>query len=108
MIERLRAVIQGVDAEMLTAERFLAALKDWKAHHPDEVKKEADVSKDQKIMEQLVVPKAEVAEVVMAEEVEKINEVETRQRQRLKPYSKGDVVEIWSAKHGAWMLDGEV
>lgn len=110
LVDKLRSVVRGVDTEILTVENFRAAVEAEKAQHPEEQQKEQQEEKKQEFLEKIQAPTSEVATAepdMQPAEVEEAGR-SSRQRKRIKLWTKGDCVEVYSVKHQKWFNDAEI
>jgi len=107
MVEQLRSVIRGmaVGADLLTLERYHSAMEDFRKQSNEEEEKQVIA----RVMEHLAAPAPQIIDAAKFEEAEApAVEEKTRQRRSIKPFEKGDPVNVWSARLSNWVTDGEV
>jgi len=106
MVEQLRSVFRGmaVGADLLTLERYHVAMEDFRNQSNEDEEKEVIA----RVMEKLAAPAPHIIDAAKFEQAEAPVEEKTVQRKRIKPFEKGDPVEVWSARLSNWVTDGEV
>merc|ERR1719433_1910835 len=105
VVDKLRSVVRGVDAELITVENFEAAVEHHKEQNPEVRVLELEQQLQRKLVRSLTAPRASVA---LPEVTVGLAGPAARLRQRIKLYAKGDMVEFWSEIRKDWVLDGEV
>merc|ERR1719410_1291088 len=106
MIEQLRSVIRGmaVGAELLTLERYQAAMEDFK----EQSNEEEDIQVTARVMEKLAAPAPQIVDAEFEDAEAPVQEERKLQRKSFKPYETGDPVDVWSTRLARWITDGEV
>merc|ERR1740121_2666390 len=104
-VGKLADVVRGVEAKLIDVENFNAAVQRHKEEHPKVQVLEEEKQGQMRYIESVQVPSAEAVQPECAGVV--ASEDSARLRKKVKSYSKGDMVEVWSSAHEQW-LDGEV
>lgn len=106
VVNKLCDVVRGVEANLITVENFEAAVEQHREQHPEVRLLEEERDEQIKYVDSVKAPRPEV----VRPEFEGLPPIEEtpRLRKKVKLYSKGDMVEVWSAKQQEWMFDGEV
>lgn len=107
-VAKLRSVVSGMDVDRLTVDNFYAAVEHHKALHPEEVEKQKLELKKQEHLEMVVSPRAAAAQPEHVDSPPDMQQTASRQRRKMKLWSRGDVVEVFSEENQKWFLDAEV
>lgn len=111
IIDALRRVAHGMDADLITMERYKEAAIEHREQHPEL----EDMEHEREVEEELVevmekeAPRPQALEPVQEPRPSPtVVEAARRLRKRVKVYSPGDVVELYNVHSAEWVLDGEV
>lgn len=105
VVGKLSGVVRGVEANDISVGNFEAAVAQHKANHPEVAALEQERKAQQKLAQQIAVPRPEA----LPPERESMPAAGPagRLRRRMKLYAKGDMVEFLSNMSQRW-LEGEV
>lgn len=106
VVRQLCTGVQGEEAKLITEENLRAAIERHREQHPEVRALEAERQEQMKHVELVKEPRPEAVQPEREGPVS--TETLSRLRKKAKLYSKGDMVEFWSASRRQWMLDGEV
>lgn len=111
MVEKLRGVVRGLEAELVTVENFRAAVVHHRLQHPEEQEQDQKKLDHMRHLQQVGAPRAEAAEP--EPELDSPSDATSigssrSQRKKVKLFAVGDNVEIFSSKSQKWVLDAQV
>lgn len=107
LVEKLQEFMQGMSDEVLTVENFKKAVEHHKKQHP-EMLGDFERQRFMQHMEHLRGPNSEPLPEFMEDDGVPVADCMSVQRRRVKLFSPGDIVKVYSEKYQEWMLNGEV
>lgn len=110
VVAKLLEVVRGMGSEGLTEAEFMANREFMMAQNAEEEERNRKILDEVKVIEEAAAPNSvEVAEPEQELPTVKEEEEEpVKQRKKVKLYSLGDQVEVWSSKNNVWYMDAEV